>query len=226
MQLYNPLCAILNSLLLCMVWTFKIFALALLTHHFLVSQQVETQRNNTEWKPSWQLYWNLVKIQIATMTQIHFHIIMLSKGIQYELPWLSCRCSSFSPIFSTVYLVYCNCDTVILCDATTTGLRHSSSSSSSALQPWVSLDLLRLRQWYHDFSTRWCTTIYPGLCLSWNFDSWQINRKHGTHTVAAASFISEVIRFWSEKSWGIFLQCLTLCCELHQCIRSGIHGVL
>ena len=48
MQLHNPLCAIINRLLLHMVWPFKIFTVELLTLHFLVSQQVETQRNNTQ----------------------------------------------------------------------------------------------------------------------------------------------------------------------------------
>ena len=146
------------------------------------------------------------------MTQIHFQVIRLSMGIQYELPCLSCRCSSdgpIFPIFSTVYLVYCICDILKLCDATATGLRPSSSS---ALQPWVGLGLVGLRQWYHDFSTRWHTTIYPyrGLCQSWNYVSWQINRKHWTCSVDAASFMSEVIRFWSTNSWGIFLHCLNL----------------
>jgi len=61
------------------------------------------------------------------MTQIHFHVIRLSVGIQYEVSWLSCRCSSDNPIFpifSTVYLVYCICDILKLHDATATGLRQ------------------------------------------------------------------------------------------------------
>jgi len=58
------------------------------------------------------------------MTQIHFHVIRLCTGIQYELPWLSCRCLSDSPIFPTVYVVYCIYDILQLHDATATGLRQ------------------------------------------------------------------------------------------------------
>jgi hypothetical protein len=45
MQLHNPLCEIINGLLLHVVWPFKIFTVALLTHHCLVSQQIETTQS-------------------------------------------------------------------------------------------------------------------------------------------------------------------------------------
>jgi len=37
-----------------------------------------------------------------------------------------------------------------------------------------------------------------------------MNRKHWTCSVVAASFMSEVIRFWSANSWGIFIHFLNL----------------